>query len=190
MTISLDLAPFIQLSDEQFFELCRRNPELVIERSANGELQIITPTGGSSGRRNMALSGFLFLWARQDGTGVAFDSSTMFALPSGAMRSPDASWVHSDRWAALSLAEQDGFPALCPDFVAEILSPTDSLAQTRSKLEEFLANGARLGWLIDPFRRVAEVYRPGRPVETVEEDAVLSGEDVLAGLTIAVAELL
>jgi len=181
--VVLRTRPAFDLDDEQFFEFCRLNDELRIERSAEGDIEVMPPTGGTTGSRNMHLSVALGVWALDDDTGVGFDSSTGFRLPNGATRSPDASWVEGSRLANLTTHEMDRFLPLCPDFVVKLLSPSDRLTTIQSKMEEYMANGARLGWLLDPEARRAYVYRPGAEVEETEADE-LSGEGVLPGFTL------
>jgi Uma2 family endonuclease len=145
--ITLNLEPIIHLNSEQFKQLCDANPEAVLELTSKGELVIMSPTGGESGIQNGWLTTQLVFWTRQDGTGVAFDSSTMFKLPSGAFRSPDASWVKRSRWDSLTNEEKKTFSPICPDFVVELRSPSDSLKQLQDKMQEYIDNGAQLGWL-------------------------------------------
>ncbi len=179
----------IPLTQEQFFQLCQNHKELQFERTATGELIIMSPTGGITGNRNADLIYQLKAWNRLERLGKVFDSSTGFQLPNGANRSPDASWVKMERWDALTTEQKEAFVPLCPDFVVELRSKTDTLAKTRAKLEEYMANGARLGWLIDPQRQVVEVYRPGREVEILQSPATVSGEDVLPGFVLELAEI-
>lgn len=169
------------LTDQLFERLCQANPELRLERSPQGELIVMSPTGSESGGKNLKLSQRLGNWVDRTGLGVAFDSSTGFLLPNGAIRSPDASWIRSERWEALSKAQRQGFAPLCPDFVVELRSPGDLLSDLREKMAEYIDQGARLGWLIDPTRKVVEVYRPGRKPEIVKQPSAVSGEDVLPG---------
>ena len=172
----LHLRPALELDQAQFAALARQNPELRLERTAEGDVLIMAPTGGETGRRNAGVTAQLWAWAMADGTGVAFDSSTGFVLPNGAIRSPDAAWVPSARLRALTAEQRERFLPLCPDFVVELRSPSDALSATRAKLAEYLANGARLGWLLDlPARRV-EIYRPGIPVTMLESPARLAGD--------------
>ena len=178
-----------KLTEEQFMHLCQENPELRIELTAKGELVIMPPTGSKTGLRNSTLTYDLVAWARIDGTGVVFDSSTLFTLPNGAKRSPDASWVRRDRWDALSEEQQEGAAPLCPDFVVELRSPTDRLSDLQEKMQEYLDNGARLGWLIDPLDKRGYVYRPGQPVESLDNPTTLSGDPVLPGFVLQVHEL-
>lgn len=179
--LSLQMGSALRLSDDELFALCARNPELRIERDAEGNLIVMTPAGGESGHRNLEVVMALGAWAKQDGTGVAFDSSTGFLLPNGAMRAPDAAWVLRSRLAPLSAATKKTFLPLCPDFVVELRSPSDRLRDLQAKMEEYRDNGARLGWLLDPEDQQVLVYRPGRSVEALAQIAVVSGDPELAG---------
>jgi len=172
------------LGDDELFEFCAANRDLRIERTADGELLIMPPTGGETGRRNFDLIGQFADWVRHDGTGIGFDSSTGFLLPNGAERAPDVAWVSKQRWNALSDKQRRRFPPLCPDFVLELRSPSDSLADQCAKLEEYIACGARLGWLVDPDNRRVHVYRPGRAVQIVEGVNELRGDPELPGLAL------
>jgi len=177
------------LTEEQFMELCQENPELRLELTAHGELVIMPPTGSESGWRSGQVFLSLGTWAKQDGTGLSFDSSTGFTLPNGAIRSPDASWIQRERWTALTKAQREKFAPICPDFVIEVRSVTDRLSDLLEKMQEYLDNGARLGWLIDPIDKRAYVYRPGQPVEILENPQSLSGDPVLPGFRLNVQEL-
>lgn len=183
--IILHFGPLLQkIDDREFFEFCRLNPELRIECSSDGDLIITPPTGGKTGGRNFFLTGEFFQWAKADGTGKGFDSSTGFTLPNGAKRSPDLAWITLGRWNALSEEEQERFPPLCPDFVVELLSRFDALAYLRRKMEEYIANGAQLGWLIDPVERRVYIYRPQIAVECLDHPLGVSGEPLLPGFTL------
>lgn len=182
--LTLNLNPVIELTDEQYYQLCQQNENLRFERTAGGELIIMSPTGGNTGNRNGRLNQQLFNWADRDGTGIVFDSSTGFKLPNRADRSPDAAWVTQERWEAIAPEQQERFPPLCPDFVVELLSPSDSSIATQEKMREYLDNGARLGWLINRRTRQVEIYRPGREVEVLENPTNLSGEAVLPGFVL------
>jgi Uma2 family endonuclease len=170
-----------KLTDEQFFELCSANRDLRFERSVDGELIIMPPVTGRSGYRNIKLSQQLANWVDTNDLGVGFDSSTGFKLPNGADRSPDASWVRRERLEALTEEQKDSFLPLAPDFVVELRSKTDLLKTVRAKMQEYMNNGVRLGWLIDPKNRQVEIYRLGQQVEVLESPVSLSGEDVLPG---------
>lgn len=178
-----------RVSDAEFFEFCMRHKDFRIERTSEGDLIIMTPTGGKTGRRNSILTMKVGIWAEEDGSGIVFDSSTCFTLPNGAVRSPDVSWVRRERWDALSPDEQDVFPPLCPDFVIELRSRTDSLAVLQEKMEEYIANGAQLGWLIDPKDQRIFIYRPQEPVEQLDDPQMLAGDPVLPGFVLEVARL-
>lgn len=184
ITLPPTLELTIELTDEQFFQLCQNNRDLRFERTASGELIVMPPTGSDTGRRNIKITFQLEAWSRQNNLGIAFDSSTGFKLPNGADRSPDASWVKRDRWNALTPQQQEKFAPLCPDFVVELLSPSDSLEKVRAKMKEYMDNGARLGWLINPKNQQVEIYRPNQDVEILQSPATLSGEDVLSGFVL------
>lgn len=179
--IELQVGSELRLSDEKLFQLCVRNPELRIERTAQGDLIVMTPVGGESSHRNLRIATALAIWADEDGTGAAFDSSAGFILPNGAMRSPDASWVKNSRLAELSPEQKRRFIPLGPDFVIELRSPTDRLPDLQAKMEEYRKNGARLGWLIDPERKQVRVYRPGEEPELLDEPAELHADPDLPG---------
>jgi len=172
----------LQVTPEQFEILAAHNRDLCLERAATGELIVNPPTGWETGKRNWSISGELYLWWRGAGEpGEAFDSSTGFTLPNGAIFSPDASWVSADRWDALREVDRQTFAAVCPDFVVELRSQSDMLKPLQAKMREYLKNGARLGWLLDPQNRAVQIYRAGQNVETLDNPATLSGEDVLPG---------
>ncbi|MEJ6486642.1 Uma2 family endonuclease [Nostoc punctiforme UO1] len=185
----LNLSPTIELTDEQFFQLCQNNRDLRLERTAEGELIIMPPTGWESGNRNSRLTQRLGNWTDADGTGLSFDSSTGFKLPNGANRSPDASWVSRERLEALN-PDPAKFLPLAPDFAVELLSASDSLKSVQQKMQEYIENGVRLGWLIDPQNQQVEIYRPGQEVEVLQSPTSLSGEDVLPGFILDLAQIL
>lgn len=178
-----------KLTEEQFVRLCQENPDFQLELTAWGELVIMPPTGLESGRRNTKLIQRLANWSEVDDTGIVFDSSTLFTLPNRAKRSPDASWVRGERWEALPKKEREGFGLICPDFVVELRSPTDRLKDLQEKMQEYIDNGARLGWLIDPLEKRVYIYRPQQSVEVLNDPATLSGEAVLPGFVLQVREL-
>ena len=181
----LRLGPALErLSDREFFQFCQLNQDWRIERPSAGILEIMPPTGGQSGRRNFILTGLFNAWVEQNDTGVGFDSSTGFSLPNGARRSPDLSWVERARWENLTQAEQEEFPPLCPDFVLELRFRSDALSALREKMQEYLANGARLGWLIDPLEKQVYIYRPPDRVEHLENPTSISGDPVLPGFVL------
>ena len=174
----------VDLSDEQFYQLCQVNQNWQLERTAKGELVIMPPVGGVSGNREADLNGLVWLWNRQSQLGRVFSSSTIFRLPNGGDRSPDVAWVANERWELLTSEEQEKFPPICPDFVIELRSRTDSLPQLQEKMQEYLNSGLRLGWLINPQAQQVEIYRPNQTVEIVQLPASLSGEDVLPGFVL------
>jgi Uma2 family endonuclease len=181
-TLSIELPKTIGLyvTQEQFAALAAANRDLRLERTAQGELIVNPPTGWETGRRNWSISGELYLWWRNAGEpGEAFDSSTGFILPNGATRAPDASWVSQERWDALTPEQKGTFANICPDFVVELRSSSDTLKSVQEKMREYIDNGAKLGWLIDPQHRRVEIYRLGLAVEVLENPAKLLGEAVL-----------
>ncbi|AFY72102.1 protein of unknown function DUF820 (plasmid) [Thalassoporum mexicanum PCC 7367] len=186
---TLNLESVIELSDDQFYLLCRRNPDLRFERSANGDLIIMSPTGYETSRRNFSLIVKFGYWVEQNDLGYGFDSNGGFILPNGAIRSPDLSWVRKERLDALSMETGDQFLPICPDFVVELMSKTDRLSVTQAKLIEYIENGAKLGWLINPKAQQVEIYRPNSrsgqdaqpEKELLEMPQTLSGEEVLPG---------
>jgi Uma2 family endonuclease len=182
--ITLNLNPIIKLNPEQFYQLCQENPDLQLERTSQGELIVMPPTGGETGKRNVKLIVQLELWNEKTGLGETFDSSTGFTLPNKADRAPDASWVEKSRWEGLTPEEREKFIPLCPDFVVEILSPSDSLKKTQEKMEEYMDNGCRLGLLINRKKREIEIYRPNREVEILSAPETVSGENVLPGFVL------
>lgn len=175
----------LRVTPEQFAALAAANRELRLERSATGELLVNPPTGSETGYRNSKINYFLVRWIEEEGgNGRAFDSSTGFELPNGSNRSPDAAWVSQNSWDALTPEQCQGFAPLCPDFVVELRSQSDTIPVLRSKMTEYIENGARLGWLIDPQNQRVEIYRPGQGVEVLENPDTLSGERVLPGFTL------
>ena len=179
-----------RMSDDEFFTFCQANPDLKLERRADGTIEFQTMTGGTTGRRNTKLISRLDRWAEEANEEQVFDSSTGFQLPNGAVRSPDAAWVSRARWEALTPAQQAKFPPLCPDFVVELASPSDSLADLTAKLNEYVANGCRLAWLLDPRAETARIFRADGSVSVVKSfDETLSGEDVLPGFSFTLSLL-
>ena len=174
------------MDDDEFFDFCQANGELRIERTAEGDISIMAPEGGSSGRGNAKLARILDTWAEQDGTGQVFGSSAGFTLPNKAMRAPDVAWVRNERLKAITDEQWQKFLPLCPDFVLELRSPSDSMRTLRAKMEEYIANGAQLGWLIDPDRRQVHIYRPGHTPEILNDPQQVSGEPVLPGFVLDV----
>jgi Uma2 family endonuclease len=178
--LALQLAPFIQLTDEQFYELARVNRDLRLEQTVEGSLIVMAPTGWGVGIRNRRLTQQLGFWADHNGTGESFDSSTGFQLPNGAKRSPDASWVRLNRLVMANVS-QDEFLPLAPDFVAEIRAEEDTLTTLRSRMLEYIDQGVRLGWLINVPARQVEIYRLNQSMEVLNSPISLSGEAVLSG---------
>ena len=173
-----------KLSDDEFEDFCRHNPDVQIELTKEGDLIIMPPTGGETGIRNFIIIGNFFNWLEKDTSGVAFDSSTVFKLPNGAKRSPDLSWVKNEHWQDLTEAEKKKFPPICPDFVVELRSPSDSLKNLQSKMTEYIENGAALGWLIDPSERKVYIYRQNSEMEILEDPEIISGESLLKGFSL------
>ncbi|MDZ8110058.1 MAG: Uma2 family endonuclease [Nostoc sp. DedQUE12a] len=182
--LTLNLNSVIKLTREQFYQLCQENPDLKLERNAQGELIIMPPTGGETGKSNSYINAQIWFWNDQNQLGEVFDSSTGFTLPSGADRSPDVAWVEKSRWDALTKEQREKFIPLCPDFVIEILSPNDSLIKTQRKMREYIENGCRLGWLINRKKQEVEIYRPGQDVEVLKSPQILEGEDTLPGFVL------
>jgi len=177
------------LRDEYFFEFCQANRDFRIERTANYDLLIMSPTGSETDERNFDIIGQLWAWTQRDGTGVGFGSSGGFTLPNGAVRSPDAAWVRKDRWEALTTEQRKRFAPLCPDFVIELRSETDSLPMLQDKMKEYIANGTQLGWLIDRWQQVVYRYRPDQPPETISSPQLLDGDPVLPGFTLDLSRI-
>lgn len=188
--ITLNLKPLIQMTEQQFCQLSQANPEAKLELTAQGELVIMSPTGGISGNRNIKLSTRLEIWTEKNKNGIAFDSSTMFRLPNSALRYPDVAWIFLERWNTLSTEEQEEFPPICPDFVVELRSASDSLKSLQDKMQEYMDNGSLLGWLIDPKNRTVEIYRQGKEKEVVHQPSQLSGEDILPGFILKLQGIL
>lgn len=176
-------------TDEQFYEFCRLNNELRIERDGTGDVSIMPPAGWETAAKNAEITHQLQDWARMDGTGRAADSSAGYVLPNGAVRSPDASWVSNERLAALSEDQKTRFLPICPDFVIELRSATDPLPQLKAKMAEYLACGAVLGWLIDPANRQVVVYRPQLPAEELDSPTSVSGDPELPGFRLQLADV-
>ena len=178
--VILDLKS-VGLSDEQFYQLCQINENWRLEQTAKGELLIMPPVGAISGNRESEFNADVVIWNRQTKLGKVFSSSTIFTLPKGGKRSPDVAWIANERWESLTLEEQEKFSRICPDFVIELRSRTDSLSLLQEKMQEYLNSGLRLGWLINPQNQQVEIYRQNQPIEIVELPATLSGETVLPG---------
>ncbi len=180
----LRLRPAVELSDDQLFSLCRINRELRIEYSEQGELIIMPPAGGESSHRNIEIAAQLAVWARRDGSGIAFDSSGGFRLGTRAMRSPDAAWIRLSRWNKLTAEQKKKFAPICPDFVVELRSETDRLRTLQKKMQMYIDKGAKLGILVDPLKRKVHVYRPGRDAEVLDDPKAVSCSPTLRGFTL------
>jgi Uma2 family endonuclease len=174
----------VELTDEQFYRLCRSNPDRQLELTASGELIIMPPVGGISGNQEASLIGKVWFWNEATKLGYVFSSSTIFCLPNGGRRSPDVAWVKQERWDALTPEQQEKFPPICPDFVIELRSRTDSLLVLQEKMNEYLSSGLQLGWLIDPQQQRVEIYRPNQSVEIVSFPTRLSGEPALPNFSL------
>jgi Uma2 family endonuclease len=182
--LTIHVGRLLKLTDDQLYELCQLNPELRIERTAQGDLLIMPPTGGETSKRNFDLIVALGIWARGDNSGIAFDSSGGFLLPNAALRSPDVAWIKRSRLERLTAEQKRKFIPLCPDFVIELRSPTDSLRTLQAKMQEYIDNGAQLGWLVDPEDKRVYVYKPNSPVECLAHPAEISGDPVLPGFVL------
>ena len=181
------LRPF---SDEEFAEFCSKYPELRVEMNSEGEMMIMLPVISDGGRRNFNLTARFGAWVAADGTGVGFDSSTGFTLPNGAKRSPDLSWIKRERWDALTEEQKDSFAPICPDFVVELRSRSDRLRSLREKMEEYIENGAQLGWLIDPLEAKIHVYSPDAAVQMLDNPSEIAGEPLLKGFILKLEGIL
>lgn len=182
--ITVNFKSIIDISDEQFYQLCTQNPDTKFERNVDGEIVIMSPTGGETGKRNAKLITRFTIWNEQTGLGEVFDSSTGYRLPSKANRSPDVSWIQQERWNSLTPEQKRKFIPLAPDFVLELMSPSDYLADVQSRMQEYLDNGVQLGWLINPEVKQVEIYRLGQDVELLDSPQLLSGEDILPGFVL------
>jgi Uma2 family endonuclease len=185
----LHLRPAVELTDDQFFHLCQINRDLRLERTAEGDLIVMPPTGGETGNRNSDITAQVHNWTKRDGSGAAFDSSTGFKLPNGADRSPDAAWVVRTRLAELTPEQKQKFLPLPPDFAIELKSPTDVFEDVQEKMDEYIQNGVRLGWLINPETRQVHIYRPGRSVEIMDNPLEISGDPELPGFILDLREI-
>ena len=188
-TFTLDVAPFTTMTDEQFFELCQHHSNYRFERTASGALIIMSPAGGETSRRNSDATMQLGMWNKKYKLGVAFDSSGGFKLPKGGDRSPDASWVAQARWDALTPQQREKFLPLCPDFVIELKSPSDSISTLREKMQEYMANGAQLGFLLNPSPRQVEIYRPNQPPEVLQNPRSVSADPILPGFILDLTDI-
>lgn len=175
---------FPKMSEEDFFNLCQRLDPMRLERDADGAINIMAPTSGDTGGTNFNLAVEFGIWAKQDGSGKGFDSSTGFVIPNGATRSPDLSWIRNVRWALVSDEDRSTFPHICPDFVVELRSKSDSPMKLDAKMREYIENGVVLAWLIDPIERTVHIYRPEHDIEILVDPAEVSGDPLLIGFTL------
>lgn len=187
--IVLRLDPEVELTDEKMLALSSLNRDLRLERTAEGELVAMPPTGWETGDKDSELNMQLRQWAKRDGTGRSSSSSTGFVLPNGALRSPDASWIKKSRLETLSSEQRKKYLPLCPDFAIELRSPSDRLSVVREKMREYIENGASLGWLIDPVNKRVHVYRPGEDEREIKEPEKISGSPVLPGFELDLREI-
>lgn len=183
-TIILPAEIRLKVDADAFAALCAANRDMRLERESDGGLAVMSPASGRSGRRNMELGRQIGNWNHTADLGAAFDSSTGFTFPDGSILAPDAAWIQRERWDRVPIEDQDRFPHVVPDFVAELRSPSDSIKQLQAKLAHYVAQGVRLGWLIDPTTQTVEIHRPGRDVEILAKPGTLSGEDVMPGLIV------
>lgn len=177
----INLPDQLRVNPEQFQQFTQANPELRMELTAQGKIIVMSPTGSEGGSHNAEVSADIVIWNRQTGLGKVFDSSSGFQLPNGAIRSPDTAWVAKDRWESLTVEQRQGFAPICPDFVLELASESDSVSVLQGKMREYIENGARLGWLIVPKAAYLEIYRAGQSVERLDKPKTLLGESVLPG---------
>ncbi|HLN04613.1 MAG TPA: Uma2 family endonuclease [Bryobacteraceae bacterium] len=181
--------PHRPICQDEFYDLCVANPDVRMELTAKGEIIVVPPTGGETSNRNNELARQLGNWARRDGRGRAFDSNAEYLLPDGSALSPDASWIDRERLASLTREQKRKFPPVVPDFIVELVSPSDRLSAVRKKMEAWMANGVKLGWLLDPDRHTAHIYRPRREPEKLIEPPVLKGEGPVAGFVLDLADI-
>ncbi|QSJ16724.1 Uma2 family endonuclease [Nostoc sp. UHCC 0702] len=187
--IVLQLQPAITMTDDQFYEFCQLNLDFRIERNAAGELIIMPPTGSETDQCNFDIIVQLGIWTKQDGTGVGFGSSGGFTLPNGAVKSPDAAWIKRTRWEAIPSEQRKKFAPICPEFVIELRSDSDSLQVLQDKMQEYIDNGTQLGWLIDRKQRQVFIYRPNTTVEVLDKPKTLSGELLLPGFVLDLSQI-
>ncbi|OYD98210.1 hypothetical protein CDG76_04600 [Nostoc sp. 'Peltigera membranacea cyanobiont' 210A] len=187
--LTVNFPSLVQMTNEQFYEFCQANGDLRIERTANGEVIIMPPAFSDTGNRNFNIAAQLGYWTEQDGTGIGFDSSAGFTLPNGAMRSPDASWIELERWNILTDAQKASFAPICPSFVIELRSSSDRLIKLQDKMQEYIDNGASLGWLIDRQNRKVYIYRPNREVEILDNPEAVTGNPELPGFILRMTKI-
>ena len=187
--LTLHFGPVLRMDRHEFFEFCQANPDLRMELTCEGDVIVLPPTGSKSGQRNFTFIGQFGVWMQSDETGFGFDSSAGFTLPNGAVRAPDLAWIQKERWEVLSEDEQEEFAPVCPDFVVELLSRTDRLDTIKDKMQEYIDNGAQLGWLIDPRERNVYVYRPDEEVVCLSDPETISGDPLLPNFEFDVRRL-
>ncbi|MEO1068474.1 MAG: Uma2 family endonuclease [Cyanobacteria bacterium J06638_6] len=187
--MTLTLPATLRVTPDQFWQICQANPNEVLELSAGGEIEAMSPTGWQSGKRNADITFSLRNWVRQAGQGAAFDSSTGFRLPNGAVRSPDAAWISSEKLATVDPSAPDQFFPGCPDFVIELASASDDLTQLRAKMAEYIDNGAELGWLIVPRLRQTEIYTPGQAVVVLNGAPQITAPELLPGFVLETTDI-
>ncbi|MGK7932541.1 MAG: Uma2 family endonuclease [Microcystaceae cyanobacterium] len=187
--IIVQLSPPLEMTNEQFFNFCHENRDYRFEKTADGKLLIMSPTGSETGNRNFNLIVQLGIWTEKDGKGIGFDSSTGFILPNGANRSPDAAWITLERWEAIDPKQRQKFAPICPDFVIEIRSPSDDLATLQNKLLEYMENGAKLGWLLDRHNRTVYIYRQNQPVQCLDNPSIVQGEALVSGFQLDMSKI-
>jgi len=187
--LTVNFPAIASMTHRQFYEFCQANRDLRIERTATGDVIVMPPAFSDTGNRNLNIAAQLWNWTEQDGTGIAFDSSAGFTLPNGATRSPDASWIKSDRWNALSEEQKASFAPICPDFAIELRSSSDSLSSLQAKMQEYIVNGASLGWLIDRKNRTVHIYRPDQAPQILENPEIVSGDPDLPGFVLKLSRI-
>jgi Uma2 family endonuclease len=187
--LTVNFPAIVKMTQAQFSEFCQANQELRIERTAQGEVIIMPPAFSDTGNRNFNIAAQLWVWTEQNGTGIGFDSSAGFTLPNGATRSPDASWIKLERWNSLTAAEKASFAPICPDFAIELRSASDTLISLQTKMQEYIDNGASLGWLIDRKNRQVYIYRPDRSPEVLEQPELVTGDPELPGFALKMAKI-
>jgi Uma2 family endonuclease len=187
--LSVELPSLSQMTEAQFYEFCAANRELRIERTATGEVIVMAPAFSDTGDRNFKIAGQLSVWTEQDGTGLGFDSSAGFTLPNGAIRAPDAAWIKLDRWDALTEEQKSSFAPICPDFVIELRSASDTLTKLQTKMQEYIDNGAALGLLIDRKHRMVYRYRPNREIESLDNPEMVSCDPELPGFVLRMTKI-
>ena len=187
--LELQMSPIWEMSADSFFDFCQLNSHLRIERNATGKLIIMSPAGSETGNRNFKLIQQLANWTDRDGSGIGFDSSAGFILPNGATRSPDASWIKLTRWNSLSAKQKAKFAPICPDFVVELRSPSDSLQLLKDKMQEYIDNGVSLGWLIDRPNRQIYIYTPNHKVQCLDNSKTISGDPLLSDFVLNLVKI-